>query len=288
MKKGQVLMVECENCHGKRNHVVLAVDHDTGPSPEYSVAVFNALIKCRGCEEVSFLREVHDYEVTYQVSETEWEHEVYREKYPQVFEGYYRNEVLSDAPEIVRKVYSETVNSIKSKSRILAGAGLRATIEAICNDKGIVAKDLKARINKMAAMGIVAKDDALRLQGIRFLGNDAVHDIRPARREALLIALKIIDHIIETLYGLDDAEAYLDLPIEGYGEFRDLLKVKIRKMEVGNLFTLAGILGKDIRRIEDPEAMETMLEAEIAQENELGIKMDPNRDQRGKRRYLKQ
>ncbi len=255
MKKDDKVFCMCKNCAGKRNHDVM-YSYTEETNPEYRIDISYAIIKCRGCNNISFLRQVEDYEVMIPIDEEKYEPETTQEIYPKSIEDYKENRDIYLIPEIVRKIYMETISAIKNGQSIISGIGLRAIIEAICNDKDIKGRDLKFRINKLASLGIIARDDARRLHAIRFLGNDAVHDIKPAKKDSIIIALNIIDHTIQSLYTFNDSGEYLELPINEYIDLEKLILLALKKMSIGTKFTFAGILGKDIRRVEDVEIME--------------------------------
>ncbi|WP_140386550.1 DUF4145 domain-containing protein, partial [Vibrio parahaemolyticus] len=71
----------------------------------------------------------------------------------------------------------------RDEAYTLAGIGFRATIEAVCNDQSIQGKELSTRINNLASNGLISKKDSTRLHSIRFLGNDAAHDIKVPKKD---------------------------------------------------------------------------------------------------------
>ncbi len=173
---------------------------------------------------------------------------------------------VAKAPKLVRDVYRQSLDALKNQSNVLAGIGLRATIEAICNHQKVVGKNLEVRIDKLAKAGLISQSDADRLHAIRFLGNDAAHDIAPAEMDSLLVALRIVEHLIISLYVLDeDADGVLETLIKSYTEFEKLLAKKLDGVAAGLEQPLFKYLGKDIRRFHGYlKTHETQLVSNIA------------------------
>lgn len=161
-----------------------------------------------------------------------------------------KSKCISSYTTLVDEVYEEAVAAIREEAHILAGLGLRATIEAICNDLKITGRNLEVRISHLASQGYVSVKDAARLHGIRFLGNDAAHEITKPEKRQIEIALKIVDHFISTIYILSiEADKALDTAINTFEEFRSILSRKLRNFATGDELPLAAYFGKDVRRL---------------------------------------
>ena len=90
---------------------------------------------------------------------------------------------------------------------------------------------------------------AERLHAIRFLGNDAAHEIKKADAKNLLIALRIIEHLLVNIYILDgEADKRLDTIIRTFEQFTKLLEKNLASCTSGEEVPLAKIFGKDMRR----------------------------------------
>ena len=221
-------------------------------------------VQCHGCDSVSFRKEIHDFETHFQVGEDEWDYDKKIEVYPPTLQGH---KPLLDShilPWALKRTYEETLDCIKLGHTVLAGIGLRATVEAICDDQAVEGRNLSTKISRLAAAGIVSKKDARNLQGIRFMGNDAAHDFQEAKPEAIYLALTIVEHIMETQYILSGrAEQYLELPVEDLEAFKVMLERKLRNVEAGAVFSLRSLIGKDLRRVTQFAELEDALVAEI-------------------------
>ena len=122
--------------------------------------------------------------------------------------------------------------AIQEGAFTLAGLGLRATIEAICNDKNVKGRNLQVRINAMNKSGMISKSDAERLHAIRFMGNDAAHEIKKAKEKSILIALKIIEHILLSVYIFEEeVSKHLEAPVSNINDVILILKSNLNNLE---------------------------------------------------------
>ena len=178
-------------------------------------------------------------------------------------------------PNIVERIYDETCDAYRDGARTLAGIGFRATIEAICNDQNIKGKELSTRINNLASNGLISKKDSVRLHSIRFLGNDAAHDIKTPKKSALEAALIIVEHLITTVYIIDsESEGQLDKVIQEYENFENLLSSKLIDFQSGDEYPLQKYLAKDIRLLTGSiKALEKRLQAEIGKNEFTKLKL---------------
>jgi len=239
----------CTLCGRETNHDVL-YSH-TESEFDYRVDTIFSIVKCRGCLTSSFRKEQLEIEIAYPDEEDgEWHVPKTVWNFPKVLKGYRELDDVWGLPTIVKKIYLESVSAIKEGSYILAGIGLRATIEAICNDKNILGKTLDKRIDGLIKQGFISQKDSERLHAIRFIGNDAAHEIKPTELNTLLIALRITEHLIVSLYILDDeSKGALDTIIRNYADFIKLLESKLVHFNANDEFPLAKFLGKDVRRL---------------------------------------
>lgn len=239
----------CASCDRRTFHEVL---HSHVESEyEYRMDTAHQMLKCRGCHTVSFRKVERDYESAYPDDHDQDNWHVPEEitNYPSILEGHRELDDVWSLPDIVRDIYTQSVQAIKEQSNTLAGIGLRATIEAICNDQSVAGRTLEKRIDALAKNGLISQRDAERLHAIRFLGNDAAHEIKRAVPKNLLIALRIIEHLLVNIYVLDnEADGRLDTIISTFDQFKKLLEKKIQTHSVGDEVPLAKIFGQDMRR----------------------------------------
>jgi len=241
----------CRNCCKSTNHDILAENQESHRD-EYQCDIIFQIVQCRGCETKSFRKVFVDIEAAYPTYEDHWEVPEDITIYPKAVEGHREIEDIFELPDIVRKIYSEVLLALKEDAKVLAGLGLRAAIEAVCNNLNIPGRSLEVRINKLATAGYISKKDAERLHGIRFMGNDAAHDIKTPKTESLDVALKIAEHLIASVYILEKkVSGNLDTTTSKYEVFEKMLNNKITEFESGDEYPIAKLLGKDLRRVKE-------------------------------------
>lgn len=245
--KPATVWTACGSCDRDTKHEILF--STTESEYEYRLDKIYQVIECCGCTTKSFRKEIAYYEEAYRIDEDEWEvpKDIY--SYPAILKGHRAVPDIAQAPRLVREIYAQSLDAIKNQSNVLAGIGMRATIEAICNERNLTGRNLETRIDKLAKSGYISQNDADRLHAIRFMGNDAAHEIQSSEIESLLVALRIVEHLIISIYILDnDANGVLETLIKTYEQFEAILKGKLATQNPGDELPLFKILGKDVRR----------------------------------------
>lgn len=278
----ETIWSECKSCNQSTKHAILKQESFRSDPSEYYYGTDHMMIQCLGCENIAFRKEEHDFEAYYQIGPDEWEHDTKVDIYPHFISHHNSIDNISKVPLIVRSIYYESIITIQEAAYTLAGLGLRATIEAICNEQGITGKNLQVRINKMSTQGLISKRDAQRLHAIRFLGNDAAHEIKKAKKGSVLVALKIVEHILLTLYILDEeVNQHLETTITTFDELKTVLEKNISSFPESEIITFRKWLGKDYRRvIENNQSLERQL-VELINDtgfNDIELADIPNQD----------
>lgn len=257
----------CSTCGRDTNHEVI-VAHTISHRDDYECEINYQVVSCLGCESVSFRRNFVDIESAYPNHDDEWEFPEDNDVYPKVLQGHVGIEGVLRLPDVVGKIYTEVLTAITEDARILAGLGLRGVVEAVCNDLEITGRSLETRINRLASAGHISKSDSERLHAIRFMGNDAAHEIRRPHDGALRVALKIVEHLLQSVYILEkEVEGRLEPTISKYEKFEALLLEALTEYSPGNEFPLAKFLGKDLRRVKESISI---LESELISKIQSG------------------
>ncbi len=264
MSKPATVWTPCSSCDRDTKHDILFSAEES--EYEYRIDRSYQVVQCCGCETKSFRKVVAYIEDSYRIDEDEWETPKVISSFPAILKGHRTVPDITRAPKNVRSIYTESLAAIKNEFLTLAGIGLRATIEAICNERGVTGWNLDIRIDKLAKAGFVSQADADRLHAIRFMGNDAAHDIQAADLDGLLIALKIIEHLIVSIYILDrDADGVLETLIKTYNLFEMHLLEKLTLFPTASELPLLALLGRDSRRFHGYiKSHETQLIANIS------------------------
>ena len=103
----------------------------------------------------------------------------------------------------------------------------------------------------------------------QIVGNDAAHEILTVDPKNLIIALRIIEHLLVNIYILDsEAEGKLETIIKTPAKFIEILDRKLSGLSKGEEIPIAKIFGKDVRRFHGYlAAHEASLIAEITAGN---------------------
>lgn len=263
----------CNSCRNTTKHETLKHETISGDD-EYRFRRTFSIIRCKGCEDISFREKYEDFESTYPNDDGEWIAPETNTFYPKrrMQDGDLEVFML---PDVVSQIYSETLLAINEEALTLAGLGLRGIIEAVCNDLQVKGKNLEVRISRLATMGVISVNDATRLHAIRFLGNDAAHEIKKPRKSQVRVAMQIINHLVRSVYILEEEiKGSLDTMVTRPEELRSLLDKHVSKLSAGDELPLAAILGKDMRRLgAGAPGLEGQLTAEIAAGTYTGLSM---------------
>lgn len=210
--------IYCVKCKRNTNHEILCQTSKTF-TPENTpdlwidfVEVTWEILECRGCEEVTF-REVS-------INSEEFDHttgmpEPTIKLFPQRSETMLPINAHYGLPTTLRQIYRETIDAYNQDFTILCAMGIRSLIEGICSDKGIKdgpvqgengavkrKENLQGKIEGMREAGFFTKEHATTLHELRFLGNEAVHELKAPNSDELQIAIEIVEHTLYSLYDL--------------------------------------------------------------------------------------
>lgn len=242
----------CRNCKGQRNHKEIHQVKKKGSESEgyfQWIRIFS-IIQCLGCDSISFLEIYGDTEMMAPNNDGVMDYYFDSFIYPPYLESSQELDYQNYIPETIRIIYIETISAFKANSYILTAGGLRAIIEAICNHLKIKKDDLATRIDLLHNKGHLTLSESKRLHSIRFLGNDALHEIEKPKKEHLYILLDIINHLLANLFINDNKlKRNMDTIIDSYKDFIMLLIKKIGKDMVGKEFKLKELLGKSYRLV---------------------------------------
>lgn len=252
----------CRECSKSTNHDVLS-EYSEQYRDEYAYDLIYQIVQCKGCGTKSFRHVFVDIESAFCTVDGQVEVPEEVTVYPKAIEGHKEVKDIYKLPDIVLKIYQEVLLALKEEAKILASLGLRGTVEAVCNDLNIPGGKLDARINKLASSGYISTKDAQRLHGIRFMGNDAAHDIKTPKDESLQVALQIVEHLLLSVYILEKrANGNLETTTANFEIFLEMLYDKLKQYKSGEELPIAQFLMKDSRRVKESI---TKLEQELVQ-----------------------
>lgn len=237
----------CRYCGQDTNHSVLS-EHNESSRDDYSYDRTYQIIECLGCDTKSFRDVLEEIEHAYQIGENEWEVPTSITVYPRFIKDHRSLNGEYYLPSLVGQIYKEVLLAFQEDALVLAGLGLRGTVEAVCNDLNVDGRNLEIRISKLASAGFISRKDAERLHGIRFMGNDAAHEIKKPQRTQLSVALKIVEHLLSSVYILEEeVQGKIDTLITEFDEFKELLDRKLKDFSSGDELPIIGFFGRDIK-----------------------------------------
>ena len=159
------------------------------------------VLECKGCQNLCF-RHVHkntentDFNIE---TQEEWLVETVH-LYPKPATGRDELDHVDLLPSLVQQIYQETLAALNAGLRVLAGIGLRALVETMCKERAAVGKNLEARVDAMVGQGLISSEGAEILHGLRIMGNQAAHEVKPHTIEDLNTATDVIEHALQGVY----------------------------------------------------------------------------------------
>lgn len=238
----------CRKCSRITKHDILYVISTKSDISWFNEQHTYQTLQCRGCENIGFRYKFEDFD-DIKESNGKTTHLTTHQRYPTAIAGHRELNYLYAAPELIRKVYRQTITAYAGDALILAGIGFRATIEAVCNHLEISGNSLEKRIDQLFKGGHISSSDKRRLHAIRFLGNDAAHEIREPKKNDLRVALDIVEHLINSVFILEHRAKGLDVQIERFEDLVPVLEECSRESRSNQPQSLSALLGRHKRRL---------------------------------------
>ena len=204
--------VACERCANATKHDVVASYQLNDSTEDVVFGDAYQIIRCRGCESVSFRN------ASWNSEDLEWDYEAQQEVARESEELYPRRSrrtkpvAKEHLPTRVAAVYIETLQAANNDHRILAGIGVRALVEAVCAEKQASGKDLEKKIDDLVTKGVLGAEGAAILHGTRLLGNIAAHQATPPTTETLAAALDVAENLLSTVFVIPSIASNLPKP----------------------------------------------------------------------------
>jgi Domain of unknown function (DUF4145) len=203
MSSAKKLKVHCRVCKQPTSHEVLYCKESSGRVDEddFHWWATHQLLSCLGCEAVTYRRVESNSESldpeTGDIEESE-------SLYPDRAEGRLPIEGYEYFPSRTRKIYKETLKALGQDAVILAAIGLRTIIESVCLEQNVGTDSLSKGIEILAKDGLLTVHQASLLHALRFMGNEAAHEMSQPKVEELLAALDIAETLLKTVYVLPE------------------------------------------------------------------------------------
>lgn len=245
----KLIWIDCRTCCRETRHEILFTHTEEIDPDGYHERYLWQSVRCLGCHTCGFLLTHEDLESLEENFDGSISHEVTQSQYPTAIAGHHPLKEIYFLPDLITKVYKQTLQALSSKSYILASIGLRACIEAVCNDLKIAGNSLEKRIDQLFKAGHISNSDKKLLHATRFLGNDAAHEIKEPSFSDIRVALDIVEHLLNSVFILKSKAESLDTVAENYEDFIRLLNDCAHSSQQSSAVSLAGLLGRRRRLV---------------------------------------
>lgn len=198
----KVVLVPCATCRTKTNHtVVLSVDvRQEVYGGEIMGWTSFQTVRCLGCESFSFRRTHENTEdfffdndgdkILYQTTEV----------YPPRAVGRRKLDGSGLLPSRIRNIYDESYKAICSELPILSAVGIRALVEAVCQEENAQGKTLEKQIDDLVNKQVLGRSGADVLHKLRIMGNKSVHEMKRHDTGTLGIAFDVVENLLREVY----------------------------------------------------------------------------------------
>jgi hypothetical protein len=206
------IWLACGSCGRDTCHRVLKTVKTSDESPDGDIQVWDdyLIVLCQGCRTVSFCitsQNSEDIEVDQRTGQQY--HATTFTLYPSRIAGRPEMQSLGEVPYGISRIYRETHQALCNNQSILAGIGIRAIVEAVCKERDAIGKDLQKKIDDLATKKVITDDAATILHNIRFMGNEAAHEVTAHTVEELTTAFSVIEYLLQGVYVMPKQAAKL-------------------------------------------------------------------------------
>ena len=104
-------------------------------------------------------------------------------------------------PQKLHIIYGEIIEAFNKESFVLCAIGLRTLIEGIAADLDISERNLERKIDGLNH--VLPENIVKNLHNLRFMGNEAAHEITAPSEQELRLAIDICEDILNFLYDLN-------------------------------------------------------------------------------------
>ena len=153
---------------------------------------------CSGCKTGS-LEEYYVFDVTSDdyKDESMWDVTYH----PARNEFQIKSKKFNQLKDKLTNIYRETLGAYNNNLSVLCALGIRSLLEGICADKKIAGKNLEQKIDNMVK--ILPQNIVSNLHSIRFIGNEAAHELSAPSREELRLAIELCEDLLNFIYELN-------------------------------------------------------------------------------------
>lgn len=203
----KVEKIICAKCLQPTNHTILCTYETRWDDDAFCGGSTHDFMKCNGCETATYRHKSwfsEDPEPSYTFYPERPSAQA--DRTPKSFDH-----LAWGSP--VESAYRQTLAAFNQQLLLLAGAGVRFVIEGVCKERkirdgnvtdknGVTRRknNLEGKINGLVEKDFIGAKQAAVLHQIRFLGNDAAHDLYQPTPEEVNLAIDIVEHLLEQVY----------------------------------------------------------------------------------------
>lgn len=190
--------VLCKTCANRTRHEVLfskRISWEDEESIERGVDDY-MVVQCMGCESISFVVEHTSSEFI----DEEFGPYAVLDVFPDRCEGINSKKNLFGVPPLIMSIYRETLEAAEHNQPILAGIGIRAIIEAVCENQNSTGNNLYEKIENLKENKVLSEASTEILHKLRTLGNDAAHKIVVPEMNQLQLAIDVVQNLLQEVY----------------------------------------------------------------------------------------
>lgn len=210
IKNGNNCICFCNKCKINTKHIIISDYEEDGYETSDRVNWIDdyQIIQCDNCKLISFRKDGWFSE--YQDFENDGS---YEELFPASEEFNREKQKYKHLPYSLSEIYEEVMKAYNKYLFILSAVGIRAILEGICKEKkiscGLVPdskgvqhkkRNLEGKIYGLLQNSLINRAQFDALHELRFLGNDAVHELEEPKKIEIESALDIIEHMMYDLY----------------------------------------------------------------------------------------
>ena len=216
------MKIYCISCSNSTNHKIVGEykkkytpNNTPGMEIEFAQGHWQ-ILECLGCEEITFRETWINSEDRDSMT---GEYDIFEKLYPERSDKVLPIKTFLNVPTTLKRIYREIIDCYNNEIYTMCAAGLRAIIEGLCADKKVKnghvtvtnsdgstktvrKRNLMGKIEGLHEKGLLTRQHSEILHEHRFLGNDAVHDLKQPTQDELKLAIQIVEHTLENLYEL--------------------------------------------------------------------------------------
>jgi ribosomal protein L37AE/L43A len=197
----------CNNCRCETEHTCKSESYRDYPNYEGEGAQKTIIIverigyrmwTCSGCK-TCMLEEYYILDITdnQYKDENMWD----LTYYPVRNEFQIKSKEFNELNDKLKNIYQETLAAYNNNLSVLCSLGIRGLLEGICSDKGIEGKNLEQKIDNMVK--ILPQNIVKNLHNIRFIGNEAAHELSSPDKKELRLAIELCEDLLNFIYELN-------------------------------------------------------------------------------------